>query len=170
MTRPFPIRNFLKGATTKAEELGYTVNRFFFEEHRSVRPKAGESGISWFPAASRARFFVGSGPVPSAFGSIGTNSVWCRLRASISPLPLPMQSPRTKVTMAREAVRRLWKQGVTAASASPWAGGGNLSRPCVHRRVSRRDGVAPELEAVPPLLLTNGQSLESWRRISHAVD
>ncbi len=155
-------RNFLEGATRKAEELGYIVNRFFFEGNS----RAAEGHRIGHLLVSRGI----RGVILCAFRprTVSFQMNWDEfsvVQIECQHLELPLHSVSTdQVMMARETVRRLWQGGYRRIGiAVGWEEEIYLDHAFTvgfHGEIA----LHPDLKPVPPLLLTNGQSLESFGR------
>ena len=154
--------NFLEGATRKAEELGYTVNRFFFEgnnrsnEGRRIEHLLVARGI-------RGVVLCAFRPRTTSFQLNWDQFSAVQIECQHLGLPLHMVST-DQVMMAREAVRRLWKKGYRRIG---FAVGRDEEIYLDHAFTVGFNGetaLHPELKPVPPLLLNNGQPMEVFGR------
>lgn len=153
-------RNFLDGAVRKGEELGYKVQPFFFEgnsrstEGRRIGHMLNSRGIK--------------GVILGAFRprTISFRLDWNQFSAvqiESQHLALPLHLISTdQVMMARDAVRRLWRQGYRRIGIAVGRDEEIYLDHAFTVGFHGETGLHPELEPAPPLLLTNGQSMEDF--------
>jgi len=152
---PPSYRNFLTGATSKAEELGYKIQRFFFEgPHRSAEgQRIGRILISRGITGVILSAFR---PRTTSFSFDWDQFSVVQIENQHLALPLHMVSS-DQATMAREAVRRLWAGGFRRIGM---AVGREEEIYLDHAFTVGFHGEAflhAGLRPAPPLLLANGQ-------------
>lgn len=155
-------RNFLEGAARKAEELGYIVNRIFFEG-KSRSNEGRRIGHLLISRGIRGVILCAFRPRTVNFSLDWDQFSVVQIECHHLGLPLHLISTDQGM-MVREAVRRLWKQGYRRIG---FAVGREEEIYLDHAFTVGFHGetaLHPELEPVPPLLLTNGQPLESFGR------
>ena len=156
-------RNFLEGATRKAEELGYKLQPFFFEgpsraaEGRRIGRMLISRGIK--------------GVILCAFRprTISFQLDWDQfsvVQIESQHLSLSLHSISTdQVMMAREAVRRALRQGYRRIGIAVGREEEIYLDHAFTVGFHGEIGLHPELEPAAPLLLDNGQSMEDFGRV-----
>jgi len=153
-------RNFVDGANRKAEELGYKISKMFFEgpnrltEGRRIGHILDSCGV-------RGIILCAFRPRTTSFQLEWDQFSVVQIESQHLALPLPMVST-DQVLMAREAVRRLSKQGFQRIGL---AVGREEEIYLDHAFTVGFHGEAalhPELKPAPPLLLPNGQPPEEF--------
>ena len=153
-------RNFLEGATRKAEELGYIINRFFFEGH--TRSTEGRRiGHLLLSRGVKGVILCAFRPRTISFQLDWDQFSVVQIECQHLALPLHLIST-DQVTMARETVRRLWKQGCRRIGIAVGRDEEIYLDHAFTVGFNGETALHPELEPVPPLLLTNGQTRESF--------
>ncbi len=166
---PPEYRFFLAGVTSKAEELGYKIQNYFFEgrsrsiEGRRIGRVLNSRGI-------KGVILCAFRPRTTRFEFDWNQFSVVQIENQHLALPLPMVST-DQLMMAREAVRRLAEQGYRRLGI---AVGREEEIYLDHAFTVGFYGEAslhPELKLAPPLLLANGQtpqeiapSLRQWIR------
>jgi LacI family transcriptional regulator len=155
---PASYRNFYLGATHKGEELGYKVERYFFEG--PCREDEGRRiGRILFARGIRGVIVCAFRPRTSSFQLDWEQFSVVQIESQHLALPLPAVST-DQMTMAREAVRRLWQQGYRRIGIAVGREEEIYLDHAFTVGYFGEAGLHPELKPARPLLLTNGQTLE----------
>jgi len=155
-------RNFFTGVASKGEELGYKVQRFFFDgpnregEGRRLGRVLNASGI-------RGVILGAFRPRTSSFQLDWDQFSVVQIESQHLALSLPMVST-DQVTMAREAVRRLWQKGYRRIGIAVGREEEIYLDHAFTVGFFGEAGLHPELKPARPLLLTNGQTWEEVGR------
>lgn len=155
-------REFFHGATQRGAELGYKVQRIFLDGPN----RAGEGRrIERILTATGIR-----GVILCAFRPRTTNFRlnWDRfsvvqIECQHLGLALPVISA-DQLTMAREAVRRLWQRGYRRIGLAVGREEDIYLDHAFTVGYYGEIGLHPELKPARPLLLTNGQTMEEYGR------
>ena len=155
---PGSYRKFFTGAVRKGEELGYKVERYFFEgpcredEGRRIGRILVARGI-------RGVVVCAFRPRTSSFQLDWEQFSVVQIESQHLALPLPLIST-DQMAMAREAVRRLWQQGYRRIGIAVGREEEIYLDHAFTVGFFGEAGLHPELKPARPLLLTNGQTLE----------
>jgi LacI family transcriptional regulator len=152
--------NFLEGVTRKAEELGYIVNRFFFEGH-SRSTEGRRIGHLLSSRGIKGVILCAFRPRTISFRLEWDEFSVVQIECQHLGLPLHLIST-DQVMMARETVRRLWKQGYRRIGIAVGREEEIYLDHAFTVGFNGETALHPELEPIPPLLLTNGQTMESF--------
>jgi LacI family transcriptional regulator len=155
-------RNFFMGAAAKGEELGYKVQRFYFDgpnregEGRRLGRILGASGI-------RGVILCAFRPRTGSFQLDWDQFSVVQIESQHLALAVPTVST-DQVAMAREAVRRLWQQGYRRIGIAVGREEEIYLDHAFTVGFFGEAGLHPELKPARPLLLTNGQTWEEVGR------
>lgn len=185
---PIPYRKFLEGATRKAEELGYRVEPFFFSDR--VRSAEGRRiGRILFSRGIRGAILCAFRSETESFEIEWDKFSIVQIECQHLGLPLHMVSA-DQMTMAREAVRRLWARGYRRIGIAIGRAEEIYLDHAFTVGFHGEGALHPGLELAPPLLLNNGATaresapllrdwirrfsleavLSNWKTVSEALE
>ena len=153
-------RNFFTGAARKGEEFGYHVERYYLDGPN--RENEGRRlGRILLARGIHGVIICAFRPRTTSFALDWDRFSVVQIESQHLGLSLPAVST-DQMTMAREAVRRLWQQGYRRIGIAV----GREEEVYLDHAFTvgflGEAGLHPELKAAPPLLLTNGQTLEQY--------
>ncbi len=153
-------RNFFAGAARKGEELGYQVQRYYLDgPHRENEGQ--RIGRMLIARGVHGVIICAFRPRTTSFELDWDQFSVVQIESQHLGLSLTAVST-DQVMMAREAVRRLWQQGYRRIGIAV----GREEEVYLDHAFTvgflGEAGLHPELKAAPPLLLTNGQTLEQY--------
>ncbi len=149
-------RHFLAGATSKAEELGYKIQRFFFEG-RNRLAEGQRIGHVLTSRGITGVILCAFRPRTTSFGLDWNKFSVVQIESQHLGLAFHTVSS-DQLMIARDAVRRLWRDGYRRIGI---AVGREEEIYLDHAFTVGFHGEAslhPELKCAPPLLLPNGQT------------
>jgi LacI family transcriptional regulator len=158
----YSYKNFFAGAVRKGGELGYKVQRFFFDgpnrenEGRRIGRILASSGI-------RGVILCAFRPRTTRFELDWDHFSVVQIESQHLALSLPVVST-DQLTMAREAVRRLWQQGFRRIGIAVGRDEEVYLDHAFTVGFFGEAGLHPEMKPAPPLVLANGQSLLDFGR------
>lgn len=155
-------RNFFTGAARKGEELGYQVQRYYFDGPN--RENEGRRlGRILLARGIHGVIICAFRPRTTSFELDWNQFSVVQIESQHLALSLPAVST-DQVMMAREAVRRLWQHGYRRIGIAV----GREEEVYLDHAFTvgflGEAGLHPELKPAPPLLLTNGQTMADHGR------